>query len=459
MALALDTKGLPMSAHLTCRLGHHWTLDLDSPGPARVYSLLCPHCRDGAVGLKWCVPGPSTPKAITLQPPTNGVLPAEAVTLPPVRDQAEEPELLPEEPVLDALDPDRPAVPGYEILGVLGRGGMGVVYKARQKGLNRMVALKMILAGGHAGPADLARFRTEAEAVACLQHPGIVQIHEIGDSGGLPFFSLEFVEGGSLADRIKGTPLPPREAARVIETLARAMHHAHERDVLHRDLKPANVLLTTEQEPKITDFGLAKRLEQNAGQTQSGAIMGTPSYMAPEQAEGKNRRIGPAADVYGLGAVLYECLTGRPPFRAATQVDTILQVLCEEPVPPRRLVSRVPRDLETICLKCLRKVPAERHVSAWALAEDLRRFLEGEPIKARRLGLLAKTGRAIKKRPEYALLAFALFFGTLVTAGSPGWLRNLGNKSPTPNFGSPNRLTPPTNQVHRPGNAVNPTPK
>src|SRR5262249_54900863 len=197
-----------------------------------------------------------------------------------------------------------------------------------------------------------------------------------------------------------------------------------------------------------------------AGQTQSGAVMGTPSYMAPEQAEGKNRRIGPAADTYGLGAVLYECLTGRPPFRAATQVDTILQVLGEEPVPPRRLVSRVSRDLETICLKCLRKAPAERYLSAWALAEDLRCFLDGEPIKARRLGLLRKTGRAIQKQPVYALLAFVLFFSTLLTAGGAAWLRNRGNNNPFPNSVSPpNRFTPATNQVPRPGNAVNPAPK
>ena len=203
------------------------------------------------------------------------------------------------------LPAGRPQMPGYEILGELGRGGMGVVYKASQHGLGRPVALKMVLSGAHAGAADLARFRIEAEAIARLQHPNIVQIHEVGEHGGLPFFSLEYCGGGSLEDRLQGTPLTPREAAALVERLARAMHAAHEKGVLHRDLKPANVLLTEDGTPKVTDFGLAKKLDE-AGQTASGAVMGTPSYMAPEQAGGRSHEIGPACDVYALGAILYE---------------------------------------------------------------------------------------------------------------------------------------------------------
>src|SRR5665213_3615278 len=249
----------------------------------------------------------------------------------------------------------------YELLDELGRGGMGVVYKARQSKLNRLVALKMILAGEYAGEKELARFRTEAEAVARLQHPNIVQIFEVGEHDGHPYFSLEFVDGGSLAQKLDGTPLPPQQAARLVETLARAMHAAHQAGVVHRDLKPANVLLTADGTPKITDFGLAKKLDADAGQTQSGAIMGTPSYMAPEQAGGKSNEIGPAADTYAMGAILYECLTGRPPFKASTPLDTVLQVVSDEPAPPRKLQSKTPRDLETICLKCLQKAPSKRY--------------------------------------------------------------------------------------------------
>jgi serine/threonine-protein kinase len=264
---------------------------------------------------------------------------SEAATLPPQPDAA------------GAAAAGVPAVPGYEILGELGRGGMGVVYKARQVKLNRVVALKMILAGAHAGAEELARFRTEAEAVARLQHPHIVQIYEVGESEGRPYFSLEFVDGGSLAARLDGSPLAPRQAARLVETLAQAMQAAHERGIVHRDLKPANVLLTSEGQPKITDFGLAKQLDSVKGQTQTGAVMGTPSYMAPEQAGGKSKEVSPVTDVYALGAILYELLTGRPPFKAANPLDTVLQVLSEEPVPPSRINVLLPRDLETIWLQ------------------------------------------------------------------------------------------------------------
>jgi serine/threonine protein kinase/tetratricopeptide (TPR) repeat protein len=320
-------------------------------------------------------------------------------------------------------------VPGYEILGELGRGGMGVVYKARHRRLQRLVALKMILAGAHAGAAGLARFRAEAEAVAVLQHPNIVQIYETGEHEGRPYFSLEFVEGGSLEQRMQESATPPRAAAALVETLASTMEVAHQRGIVHRDLKPANILLgllsgqssilRKEQLatlslapdhwlrttiPKIADFGLAKRVNEESSQTQSGAIMGTPCYMAPEQAAGKNREIGPAADIYALGAILYELLTRRPPFKAANPIDTIRQVLESEPVPLRQLEPGVPRDLETICLKCLQKEPTRRYASAGDLAGDLRRFLNDEPIQARPTPLWERAWKWGKRRPTLVAL-------------------------------------------------------
>src|SRR5262249_33071638 len=262
---------------------------------------------------------------------------------------------------------------------------------------------------------DLVRFRTEAQAVAQLQHPGIVQVFEVGEVGGLPFFSLEFVAGGALDRKLSGTPLPARETARLAEALARAVHAAHSAGIVHRDLKPANVLLTADGQPKITDFGLAKKLDQ-AGQTRSGSIMGTPSYMAPEQAGGKSKEIGPAADVYALGAILYECLTGRPPFKAATPLDTILQVVSSEPVPPRQLNPKVPRDLETIALKCLQKEPRRRYASALALAQDLRAYQEDRPIAARPVGRLAQGWRWCKRNRAVASLLALVF--VLLAAGA-----------------------------------------
>jgi serine/threonine-protein kinase len=274
-------------------------------------------------------------------------------------------------------------VAGYEILGVLGRGAMGVVYKARQRGLKRIVALKMISAGAHCSPADLVRFRSEAVAVADLQHPNIVQIYEVGEDHGHPYFSLEYVEGDSLAKKIGGMPQHPRSAALLVRSLADGMDYAHQRGIIHRDLKPANVLLNLRGEPKVTDFGLVKRLEDDAGQTQSGSILGTPSYMAPEQAEGKIKQIGPRSDLYALGGILYELLTGRPPFRSASILDTLQQVRTQDPIPPSQFEPKLPRDLETICLKCLQKDPAKRYATAAALGEDLHRYLTGEPIMAR----------------------------------------------------------------------------
>jgi tetratricopeptide (TPR) repeat protein len=295
---------------------------------------------------------------------------------------------------------------------------MGVVYKARQIALNRVVALKMLAAGPHAGPDLLARFRAEAEAVARLQHPNIVQIYEVGQADGLPFLALEYVEGGALTQKAGGRPQPAREAAQTVLPLARALHLAHERGVLHRDLKPANVLLGPEGMVKITDFGLAKQLE-GQGLTRTGEIMGTPSYMAPEQASGAVKRLGPAVDVYALGAVLYELLTGRPPFLAESPVETVVQVLSSEPVPPRRLQPKVPHDLETICLKCLHKEPKKRYPSAAALADDLEHFLQGEPIRARPTPGWERAWKWARRRRALAALVavVAVALASLVVGG------------------------------------------
>ncbi|HEV3163433.1 MAG TPA: protein kinase [Isosphaeraceae bacterium] len=307
-------------------------------------------------------------------------------------------------------------LPGYVIIEELGRGGMGVVYKARQLGLNRLVALKMILAGAHASAEVVARFRAEAEAVASLQHPNIVQIYEIGEQEGKPYFSLEYVEGGNLAERLKGAPQPARQAARLVEILARTVQAAHQRGIVHRDLKPVNVLLTPEGVPKIADFGLAKRLDGVQGQTESGSILGSPSYMAPEQAEGKAKEVGPEADVYALGAMLYELLTGRPPFRAETAIQTMKQVVDVEPVAPSRLQPGLPRDIETICLKCLQKEPARRYASAEALAEDLRRFQTDEPIVARPIGFVERLIRWCRRNPSLATLGTSVFLLLMIVA-------------------------------------------
>jgi serine/threonine-protein kinase len=312
------------------------------------------------------------------------------------------------------IGPDAAVVPGYEILGVLGRGGMGVVYKAKHLRLKRIVALKMVIAGAHAGPQQLARFFIEAEAIAQLQHPNIVQVYEIGDQAGLPFFALEYVDGGCLQDKLDGKPQKPRDAARMAETLAKAMAYAHMQGIIHRDLKPANVLLTTDGEPKITDFGLAKKLEEDSSQTKSGTLMGTPHYMAPEQARGDTHDVGPLADVYALGVILYEMLTGRTPFVGTSIMETLRQVQQQEPVPPHRLQPAVPADLDTITLKCLQKDPAKRYPSADALADDLRRFLSDQPILARPVGPLERTWRWCRRNPRVAALSAAVL-GLLVT--------------------------------------------
>jgi WD40 repeat protein len=300
-----------------------------------------------------------------------------------------------------------PRVPGYEVQAVLGRGGMGIVYKAWHVRLHRTVALKMLLTGGFAQPKELERFLREAEAVAGLHHPNIVQIYEVGDVDGRPYFTMEFVEGGSLAEQINGVPQPARKAAELVVTLANAIHAAHESGTIHRDLKPSNVLLCADGTPKITDFGLARRA-QDAGLTLSGATLGTPSYMAPEQAEGRKEGIGPAADVYALGAILYEMLTGRPPFRAETASATLQQVIHVEPVPPSRLNAAVPRDLETICLKSLSKEPKRRYEAAAELAADLMRFLDHRPIRARPVGTAGRLLRWAQRNPLPAILVSTL---------------------------------------------------
>jgi serine/threonine protein kinase len=393
-----------MAQVITLACGHPWEVPAGSGPVPPLADISCPLCHTG---------GPTPP------PPRPRPQAVEALG------------------ALLAPGTGLPAVPGYEVLGELGRGGMGVVYLARQVGLNRRVALKMIAPGLPARQRELERFRSEAESVARLQHPNIVQIFEVGEwqgAGGgppVPYFALEFVDGGSLDRKLNGNPLPGREAAQLVETLARAMQVAHERGLVHRDLKPANVLLQTTDNtdstdtiqqgrpslsvssvlsvvgfvPKITDFGIAKRLDQDSGQTRTGDILGTPSYMAPEQARGSLKEIGPRTDVYALGALLYECLTGRPPFRAATGLETLEQVRGREPVPPRQLQPKCPRDLETICLKCLRKQPEKRYASALELGEDLRRFLDGRPIRARPVGWPERLARWGLRHPAVAVLA------------------------------------------------------
>src|SRR4051794_1445994 len=297
-----------------------------------------------------------------------------------------------------------PQVPGYNVEAELGHGGMGIVYRAWHLRLQRRVALKMLLAGRHAQPAERERFLREAEAVAGLRHPHIVQVYEAGDVDGQSYFTMELVEGGSLTQQIQGVPQPVRKAAALVAILADAIHAAHQSGIVHRDLKPGNILLTADGTPTVTDFGLARRLQGGGALTLSGVPMGTPSYMAPEQAQGQRDAAGPATDVYALGAILYELLTGRPPFRAATAAETLQQVISQEPAPPSRLNDKVPRDLETICLKCLHKEPGRRYASATALADDLRRFSEGRPIQARPAGWAERTWRWGRRNPASAAL-------------------------------------------------------
>jgi hypothetical protein len=303
---------------------------------------------------------------------------------------------------------------GYELREEVGRGAGGVVYKALHLRLNRTVALKMVQDSQCAHPEHLVRFLQEAEVVAGLRHPYIAPIYEVGQLDGRPYYTMEFVEGGTLAQKIARAPQPPRQAAAMVEMLARAVEAAHQSGIIHRDLKPSNILLADDGTPRITDFGLAKRVGGDSGLTQTGAVMGTPSYMAPEQAEGK-KEVGPAADIYALGAVLYDMLTGRPPFVGVTVLDILNQVKNLEPLPFTRLRLHVPRDLETICLKCLRKDPKERYAGAGELAGDLRRYQDGRPIVARPLGLFASLWLWCR-RPERVREAgaYAVAFGVVL---------------------------------------------
>ncbi len=308
--------------------------------------------------------------------------------------------------------PPKPAVPGYEILSRLEGGNMGIVYKARHLALNRVVALKTLPGGVLAQPDKRKRFHQETKTLARIQHPNVVQIYDVGECGGQPYFAMEFVAGGSLDRKLDGTPWLARPAAELVETLARAVHVVHQLGIIHRDLKPSNVLLQAPSadsrdtvdctSPKIADFGLVKLSDSDPGQTPPDVAVGTPSYMSPEQAAGASKEVTAAADVYALGAILYELLTGRPPFRGVTAVDTILQVIQDEPVPPLRLNPKADRDLETVCLKCLQKAPKRRYASAAALADDLRRFLDGRPIVARRVGAVERGWRWCRQNPPLA---------------------------------------------------------
>jgi TolB-like protein/predicted Ser/Thr protein kinase len=304
------------------------------------------------------------------------------------------------------------------LLEEVGRGGQGVVFRARQKSLNRTVALKVISLGQWASKAHLRRFRLEAEAAARLEHPGIVPIHEVGERDGSCYFSMKFVEGGQLDEVARREPMPPRRAAELIAKVARTVHYAHEHGILHRDIKPGNILLDEKGEPHLTDFGLARLIESESSVTQTLDVLGTPSYMAPEQAVGNNAAVSSATDVYGLGAVLYQLLTGQPPFAGGTTYETIKLLEDTEPRPPRLLNPKIDRDLSTICLKCLEKNPKRRYTSALALAEDLERWLKHEPIQARHTGVFARGGKWMQRNPTSALLAAWL----IALASAAGWI-------------------------------------
>jgi eukaryotic-like serine/threonine-protein kinase len=396
--------------YFSCAAGHQWEVELGELFAVDSATNPCPVC--GAQGESRALsesvetagfedelpPPPSRPMGTTSDGRARAVWAAAAAAR-------------------DRMSGDPPRIAGYEILGELGRGGMGVVYHAKQVSLGRHVALKIVLAGAHASSNERSRLRVEAETVASMKHPNIVPIHEVGEQDNLPYLAFELVEGGSLAQALAVRPMATEQAAALAETLARAVSYVHERGVVHRDLKPANVLLTVDGVPKITDFGLAKWLDVPSGHTKSGVILGTPGYMAPEQAKGQTSRVGPATDVYALGAILYEMLTGRPPFHAASAQETVQQLLTEDPVPPSRLQRRVSRDLETICLKCLQKEPARRYAGAAALADDLQLFLSGRPIQARPTPSWERAVKWTRRRPAVAaLVGFVVIATTALVA-------------------------------------------
>ncbi|MHB1560835.1 MAG: WD40 repeat domain-containing serine/threonine protein kinase, partial [Isosphaeraceae bacterium] len=386
---------------------------------------------DGPPACETLVFVASTPTATATVAPVATA--ADAATAPPSPAITEAPTMAPSLSVADGQTvdysgPREPSAPtrvryfgDYELIGEIARGGMGVVYRARQISLNRTVALKMILAGQFAGPDEIRRFHLEAEAAAGLEHPGIVPIYEAGEFEGQHYFSMGFVEGSSLANRVASGPLPSREAVSLTRKVAEAIQYAHDRGVIHRDLKPQNVLLDRDGKPRVTDFGLAKRVEADEGLTASGAVMGTPSYMPPEQAAGDVRAVGPAADIYSLGAVLYCLLTGRPPFQSASTMTTLVQVMESDPVSPRALNPSVDVDLETICLKCLQKEIHRRYATARDLADDLGRWLRGEPIVARPVGRLERAWRWCRRNPIVASLLATLFFVLAGVAAGASW--------------------------------------
>jgi serine/threonine protein kinase len=339
-----------------------------------------------------------------------------------------------EETQRDRLAPEL-SVPGFEIEAPLGRGGMGAVYRAKQTGLNRTVALKMLLAGSFADANLRARFLLEAESVAALEHPHIVKVFAFGESGGHPYLAMEYAPNGALSERVPAGGLPAREAAQVVAKLAGAVAHAHSRGVVHRDIKPQNVLIGADNEPRLTDFGLAKVGRADHKLSVTGQVLGTPAYMAPEQAAGKINEVGTAADVYALGAVLYDLCTGRPPFQGDSIAVTLQKVLTEEPDRPRALNPAVPRDVETICLKCLEKDPAKRYATAQELADDLLRWLRNEPIAARPAGALERATKWVKRNKVAALagaaVTAALLVGTVVRSRS-ALRRNRSARTPKP---------------------------
>src|SRR5437667_5133189 len=308
----------------------------------------------------------------------------------------------------------------YELLEEVGRGGQGVVFRAKQKSLNRTVALKVISIGQWASQAHLKRFRREAEAAASLDHPGIVPIYEVGERDGSCYFSMKFVEGGQLDAVIRRTPMSVRKAAELIANVARIVHYGHEHGILHRDIKPGKILLNAKGDPHLTDFGLARLVESESSVTQTLEVLGTPSYMAPEQAVGNNAAVSSVTDVYGLGAVLYQLLTGQPPFAGGTTYETIKLLLDTEPRQPRQLNPKIDRDLSTICLKCLEKDPMRRYSSALALAEDLEHWLKHEPIQARRTGIFARGKKWVRRNPSIAVLA-AMLLALAVPLGVMVW--------------------------------------
>jgi serine/threonine-protein kinase len=370
-----------------------------------------------AAGLREALQGPpvTEPGFEALEARARGLVPDLSVTAVKVA-------VPPELPAPEAEWLPRP-FGGYELLARIGRGGGGVVYLARQLGLNRLVALKHLRAGPYADPDDRARFQTEGEALARVRHPNVVQVYEVGACEGQPYLSMELVEGGSLARRLLAGPLPPREAAELVRALARAAHAMHQQGVVHRDLKPGNVLLAADGAPKLSDFGLAKLLDAEADHTVTGTVLGTVSYMAPEQAEGRSRHVTPATDVWALGAVLYECLTGRPPFKGPSREATLEQVRRQEPAPPWRWRRGLPRDLAAVCLKCLEKNPAHRYPSAEALADDLERWLAGKLTPPPTLGWPARARRALRRRP-WAVAVAALGLLAALAAGATWALRD-----------------------------------